>query len=158
MKFVRHRRGLSNVVTAAIMLTSVAIMGSAMVSWSHGNLSAFQNSLANTTSTVTNKINENLVIEHVQFCQSSCPKGALPAQKGMNITITNTGSEGITVSAIQINGSLWAGTASTLPFKLTPHQSYTYGHNSLIWQSKDVQKFTVTTSRGTIVTTLAVAP
>ena len=161
MKYVRTRRGLSTVVTSAIMLTFVAVLGTAMVGWSNGNLKAFENSLANTSVNMTNKINENLVIENVSFCKQC----SFPPQiaKTINVTLSNTGSLSVKITQIQVNGTIISSydghPAQGLPTNILPGQSYTVeAHISNAWASKKVDTITVTTQRGTILTTQAAPP
>ena len=154
-KFVQTRRGLSSVVTTAIMLTAVAVIGSAIVSWSNGNLKAFETNLANISSDKTNKINENLLIENVAFCHTThCP--TTNNANGINITLTNVGYVGLNVTQIQINGSSFSWNLSP-PLSLNPQTSSLY-QNILPWNSKSLDTITVTTARGTIKTTQVVAP
>ncbi len=54
------KRGLSTVVTSAILLAAVAIMGAMIVSWSDMKLSNQQMALSVTFSDSINKINEDL--------------------------------------------------------------------------------------------------
>ena len=177
MKFIKHRRGLSNVVTTAIMLTSVAVMGSGLVVWSHGNLSAFQEGLANTTSTTTNKINENLIIENIEFCKL-CSFGWLGSSNSIiNVTLTNTGTLALNVTQIKINNTITIPryASPTVPGQITsaasirilPQQSYTVSAvlpsppsvvTQMKWCAKCPSTITVTTARGLIFTTQAVAP
>ena len=63
--FAHARRGLSTVVTGAIMLTAVAVIGTSLVAWSNSNLQTFETGLANSASSKTDKINENLQIENI---------------------------------------------------------------------------------------------
>ena len=77
-----HKRGLSTVVTSAILLAAVAIMGTMIVGWSDMKLSNQQMALSATFSDSINKINEDLLIDHVWFV-NSVPKVA-------NVTLTNT--------------------------------------------------------------------
>jgi hypothetical protein len=160
MKFLRHRRGLSNVVTAAMMLTAVAILGTGIVAWSNGNLRTFEISLVNTSANATNKINENLSIENVGFCKIC----RFPSQfTVINVTLTNTGTLPLKVTQIQINStviqSYWASTS--LPTNILPQKSYlvsTILPGSSKWSVKSPSTVTVTTDRGSIFTTQAVAP
>jgi archaellum component FlaF (FlaF/FlaG flagellin family) len=156
MKFVRHRRGLSNVVTAAIMLTAVAAMGSGLVAWSHGNLKVFEISLASITSTTTNKINENLAIENVYFCANPCI-APNPAH-GVNVTLTNIGTLSVNVTQIQINSTNYIKTNCCKSVIILPKQSYTMTVWAVAWVSKDIDTITVTTQRGSIFTTQAAPP
>ncbi len=158
-RFTKSRRGLSTVVTAALMLTAVAVLGSVVVSWSQGNLNAFREGLANTASTVTNKINENLVIENVVFCKN-CP----PSNTVINVTLTNIGAQSLNVTQIKINSTIiqtYFTSSQRLPAIILSHQSYTVSTalpTSMSWGSKSPDTITVTTARGSIFTTQAAAP
>ena len=162
---IRKRRGLSTVVTSAIMLTAVAILGASIVGWSNSNLRAFETSLANSTSSYTNQANENLNIENVQFCYSNCPKSNTPVQS-INITLTNTGTLSVTVSKLQINGTVVTPTAPippvnpspVLPYSVLPQKSITFGINNTKWNHNDLSTISVTTKRGSIFTTQVTAP
>ncbi len=139
---VSNRRALSTVVTSAIMLTAVAVIGSSIVAWSNSNLKTFESTLSNSTATNTNKINENLSIENVNFCKL-CYSGA----HGVNITLTNLGNLGLKISAIQLN------TANTIvlspPTQVLPGKSFTY-NQSYNWQSQIPINVHITTTRGSI--------
>lgn len=109
----KRRRGLSNVVTSAILLTSVAVIGSAMIGWSNSNLKVFETSLSNTTAANTNQLNENLNIENVVFCKNC---GTSASDNVINVTLTNMGTLPINATQIQINttaiGSFYYSTSS----------------------------------------------
>src|SRR6478735_8825490 len=96
------RRGLSTIVTAGIMLSAVAVLGSAVVTWSSGNLKAFETVLSNTAATNTNKINELLTIENIVFCSNCVGSGS---NNVINVTLTNTGTTPVKISQIQINST-----------------------------------------------------
>jgi len=175
MKFARRRRGLSNVVTMAIMLTSVAVMGTGLVAWSHGNLAAFQQGLANTASTTTDKINENLIIENIGFCKT-CSFGFLGASNGViNVTMTNTGTLALNVTQIQINNTItiqrYANSigqpVSATSLLILPQQSYIVSAvlpsppsvaTQMKWSTRSPDTITITTARGSTFTTQATAP
>ena len=162
MKFLRHRRGLSNVVTAAMLLTGVVIMGTGIVSWSKGNLNAFQLLLVNTSVNATNKINENLVIENVAFCKNC----QFPAHQFnvIEATLTNTGTLPLKVTQIQINSTViqtYFSGGTSLPATISPQQSYLVESvlpGSMVWGSGKPSTIAVTTARGSIFTTQAAAP
>lgn len=173
-----HRRGLSTVVTTALMLTTVAVLGSALVTWSNGNLKVFETALSTTATNNTNKITENVNIENIAFC-TSC--GQTNSKNVINVTLTNTGTIGVTVTQIQINGTIISsyyyskngptysssscpppsGLAACLPAAILPKQSYTVSATlagSSIWGSKKPDTITVTTARSSIFTTQAAPP
>ncbi len=152
------RRGLSTIVTAGIMLSAVAVLGSAVVTWSSGNLKAFETALSNTAATNTNKINELLTIENIVFCSNCAGSGS---NKVINVTLTNTGTIPVKILQLQINSTTITTFAknTTLPTNIMPNNSYTVAAQlSSIWKSKSVDTITVTTSRGTIYTTQAAPP
>ena len=152
------RRGLSTIVTAGIMLSAVAVLGSAVVTWSSGNLKAFETSLSNTAATNTNKINELLTIENIVFCSNCAGSGS---NKVINVTLTNTGTIPVKISQIQINSTAITTFAkgTTLPTNIMPKNSYTVAAQlANTWKSKSVDIITVTTARGSIYTTQAAPP
>jgi|SRR5579864_1827968 len=157
--FVHGRRGLSTVVTGAIMLTAVAVIGTSLVAWSDSNLRTFETGLGNTASTNTNKINENLQIENVWFYVNK----PLPLQKGgVNVTLTNVGTIGLNVTDIKLVDSL-ASDDFHQNVVIPPGKSYSAIANSLTylkhqWTSQVPITITVTTARGLIFTTQAVPP
>lgn len=161
----RKRRGLSNVVTSAIMLTAVAVLGASIVGWSNSNLKSYETALVNSTSSYTNQVNENMNIENVQFCHSNCPKSNHPVQS-INITLTNTGTLGITIYKLQINGTVVTPAAPipavnpppVLPYSVLPQNSITFGINNTKWNPNDLSTISVTTKRGSIFTTQVTAP
>jgi archaellum component FlaF (FlaF/FlaG flagellin family) len=159
------RRGLSSVVTSAIMLSAVAVLGASIVGWSNSNLATFENALANSTASYSNEVNENLNIENVQFCHSECPKSNHQVQS-INITLTNTGTLGVIISKLQINSTVVTPTAPipavnpppVLPYSLLPKGSITFGINNTKWNPNDLSTVSVTTKRGSIFTTQVTAP
>ena len=97
MKFVR-RRALASIVTSAILLSSIAIMGVGLVGWSNSNLTSHQKTLENTFSKNINKLNEYVVFEKVWF-------GGTSPNKFVNVTVTNSGDIGLNVTSIQFINS-----------------------------------------------------
>ncbi|NIP61373.1 MAG: hypothetical protein GWN01_14105 [Nitrosopumilaceae archaeon] len=95
---ITHRRGLASIVTSAILLSSIAILGVGLVGWSNSNLNSHQNNLENTFSQNINKLNEHLVIEKVWF-------GGTSPNKFVNVTVTNTSNIGLNVTDIQFVNS-----------------------------------------------------
>lgn len=154
------RRGLATVVTAALMLTTVAVLGSALVAWSNGNLKVFETALSTSAANSTNKISENLAIENIVFCHNCNGTGS---NNVINVTLTNTGTLGITVNQIQVNGTAinqYSPVQASLPANILPQQSYTVSAKLATgaWDSKSQDTITVTTTRGSILTTQAAAP
>ena len=165
---LKARRGLSNVVTAAIMLTFVAVLGTGLVTWSNTDLRTFETSLVNSTGTTINKISESLAFENVQFCNQLSSYCYTQASKLLNVTVTNIGTEGITITKLQVNGTDFSSKTqygssklqlSTNPFKLAPGSSASFVVTTTNqWRAYDQSTITIISSRGSTFTTQAVAP
>ena len=140
------RSGLASIVTTAMMLTTIAIMGSGVVVWGKSNFSANEMVVASSTTTSVNRINENLAIEKIWF-------GTNP-QKFVNITMTNNGNIGLNVTQIQFSTSTTSKqfqftNQAFLPKKIGSIQiPYSYSDNIPI-------NILITTARGSILTTQA---
>ena len=93
MKSLNYKRhALSTVVTGAIMLSAVAVLGTFVVSWANTNLFSHQQKLQDTYSTNVNKLNEKLIIENVW---RSTPNT-------IDIFMNNVGSIGLNVTQVTI--------------------------------------------------------
>lgn len=171
------RRGLSTIVTAGIMLSAVAVLGSALVTWSNGNLKVFEIALSNTAVNSTNRITESVAIENIAFC-SNC--GVSNSGNVTNVTLTNTGTVSVKITQIQLNSTVIkyyyssksypysssscpppSGTSACLPTTILPKQSYTVSASLKYpakWGSQKPDTLTVTTARGSIFTTQAEPP
>ncbi|HEV2193477.1 MAG TPA: hypothetical protein VGR54_07675 [Nitrosopumilaceae archaeon] len=154
IRLLQTQRGLSTIVTTAIMLTAVAVIGSTLVAWSNSKLTTFETGLASSASDKTNKINENLLIEHVWFC-NICILPSIPTSKGMNVTLTNTGNVGLTITQIKINNP---SHVYPLNLSILPGTSQSYKIQSFWGSSKAPLNIYVTTARGLIYTTQAAPP
>ncbi len=158
MRKVRSsHRGLSTIVTAGIMLSAVAVLGSAVVTWSNGNLKAYEISLSNAAANNTNKINENLSIENIAFCTNCSGNNA---KKVINVTLTNTGTTSLKITQIQVNNTLitqYYSSSSSLPTNILSQKSYTVSAQLATgtWNKGSVDTITVTTARGSTYTTQA---
>ena len=147
--FGKKRRGLSSIVTSAILLSATVTMGTGLVNWSNSNLASYQKSLSDAYSSNVNKLNENLMVENVWFVSNP--------SKSLNVTMTNTGTIGLNVTDIQLVSS-----AQTTDFKFTHGGIVTENQNSTLlsynWQSKVPIQLTVTTSRGSTFTSQVMPP
>ena len=104
----KTKRGLSSIVTGAILLSAVAVMGVVIVIWANSNLVKHQQNLDSTVSDNFNKINEKILIEHVWFDQNG------PV---INMTLNNIGTIGINVTTIKITN-------------VTSSQTYSFTHTN----------------------------
>jgi len=89
-----HRRALASIVTSAILLSSIAVLGVGLVGWSNSNLLSHQKDLENTFSKNINKLNEHVTFEKIWF-------GGTSPNKFVNVTLTNTGTVGLNVTQIK---------------------------------------------------------
>ena len=142
----RCRRGFASVVTGAILLSAVAVLGSGLVSWTNGNLSTHQQTLQSSYSTATNKINEFLIIENVWFGQNP--------QKFVNITMNNVGNVGLNVIKIELVNSTDSVEYQFTDGVILPKKSYS-AQISYEWGDNELVDITITTSRGSIYKTQA---
>ena len=92
----RHRRALSTVVTSAILLSAVAVMGTMVVTWANMKLSSQEEALLLTFSNNINKLNEDLMVENVWFDY---------VLNNVNVTVTNVGIIGLNVTEIKFTDS-----------------------------------------------------
>ena len=150
-----RRRALSTVVTSAILLSFVAMIGTSVVAWSNTNSRAFENILVSSASDSLNKINEMLIIENVVL-QSKC---VVPSNLGVNTTVTNTGTVGINVTQIKISDSTQTATFKKSDFLPAPYNPVIMPQSSksicvlYAWQTGYLTTVQVTTARGTVLTT-----
>jgi len=146
MRHNHRRRGLAGVVTGAILLSAVGVLGSGLVSWTNSNLSTHQQSLESSYSEATDKINEFLLIENVWFGQNP--------QKFANITMTNVGNVGLNVTEIELTSSAGVIKYQFSNGAILPGKSYS-PPTSYQWSNNELVDITVTTSRGSIYKTQA---
>ncbi|MDR3781857.1 MAG: fibro-slime domain-containing protein [Candidatus Nitrosotalea sp.] len=93
--FNHYKKGVSTVVSGAILLVGISLIGVIGVSWAKDNLNNNEKLLDNTYSTNINKIKEAIVPQHEWYNT---------AQKQLNITFINTGIDGLNVNEIEIKG------------------------------------------------------
>ena len=151
MTYFVKRRALSTVVTTALLLTAVAVMGTGVVAWSNYNLRSFETNLVTSASNNTNKINEIPIIENVILDPN--PSG----NKLVNVTITNVGAVGLNVKTIVISDSTQSTTKTVSGGNIIPHSSSTFSYQYQ-WINGKITTVQVTTSRGTIISTQAMQP
>ena len=87
-----YKRALSTVVTSAILLSAVAIMGTMVVTWANMKLSGQEEALLFTFSNSINKLNEDFIVESVWYDY---------VLNNVNVTITNVGIIGLNVTEIK---------------------------------------------------------
>jgi len=143
----RKRRGLTTVITSAIMMSAVVILGSAGVVWSQTSLNSQQVEMANSVDDYINKLNESLVYEYV-YC-SDDPCGTII------VVLTNVGDVGFDVTKISISDKI-SGFNKIHPVSndiIMPDNSIVVSINDPSFSSYSVLDVMVETSRGNIIQT-----
>ncbi len=97
----KNRRALATVVSTGILLSAVAIMGSMLTAWSNSIFANEQHEMNTVYAEGVNKLNENLIIEHVWFGNETNPEN-----KFLNITISNVGNVGLKVTKITLDDKI----------------------------------------------------
>ena len=138
------RRGLSTVVTGAIMLSAVSIMGTTMLSWTNSNLFSHLKILDSSFSDKNNRLSEFLMVENVWFKQNS---------KAVDITVSNVGTIGLNVTKITLTENT-TPTVISFNVPIMPHGTYET-QIPYQWTVGSTVKISITTSRGSIFTTQA---
>lgn len=155
MQCIMHRRAIANVVTSAIILSAVSVMGVAMLGWSNSNLAIQKQEIEEVFSTQMNKINEDLVFDNIWF-STTCPGNCI------NVTISNVGTLGLNVTEMRfINGttledlqSFYYTDAGIVPFDtFSTNATYSFAINS-----GDKINVIVFTERGNQFITQVLAP
>jgi len=146
------RRGLATIVTSAIMLTAIAVMGSGLVSWANSNLFGHERNLESSYSTNVNKINEYLAVENVWFSISG-------GNKFVNVTMNNPSTIGLNVTEIKLdaNGIINDKTFTNQPVLPKNSLSINFTYTNA-YPSKIPINIYITTARGSIFTTQVVSP
>ena len=143
----RKRRGLATVVTSAIMMSAVVILGSSGVVWSQTSLNTQQVEMANTVDDYINKLNESIVYEYV-YCNDD-PCGTI------NVVLTNVGEIGLDVSKISISDKI-SGFSKIHPVSsgmMMPDNSIAVSITDPSFSSYSVLDIMVETVRGNIIQT-----
>ena len=91
-----YKRALSTVVTSAILLSAVAVMGTMVVTWANMKLSSQEEALSLTFNNNINKLNEDFIVENVWYDYTL---------NNVNVTITNVGIIGLNVTEIKFTDS-----------------------------------------------------
>src|SRR5579872_5772314 len=134
------RRGISAVISQAILITTVTAIGLAADSWSQSMTSAHETSLGAQYDTAINKIKESLALEKYWY--------DTPHQR-LNLVFKNTGDIGTIITQIKIQGS------SGQTYDLTNAQINSGGFYTAVIQYRwmgDPFDMDVTTARGSIFT------
>ena len=154
---IKIRRGIANVVTSAIILSAVSIMGVMMLAWSQTSMLEQKMEIEEIFNTQLNKINEDLLFENIWF---ALPAGEM-SDNHLNVTLGNIGILGLNVTTIRVtNVTLGNTTYFNYPYTdMGIVKSGIFSKNvTYQWQSGDVLDVLVFTGRGNQYITQVVAP
>ena len=146
-KQVRKRRGLATIITSAIMMSAVCILGSAGVVWSQSTLTTQQIEMADSVNNYTNKINESIVFEYVYCNDDPC--------ETIIVVLTNVGHVALDVSEISISDKTtgFNKIQSISNGVVMPESSISIPINDPSFSSHTLLDVMTTTSRGNIIQT-----
>jgi archaellum component FlaF (FlaF/FlaG flagellin family) len=147
LKQARRRRALATVITSAIMMTAVTILGGAGVVWSQTSLNTQQLEMTDTVNDYVNKINESMMFEYVYCNTDPCDS--------VIVVITNVGDLGVDVSKITISDkqSGFQKVQSLSKGQIMPDGSISVVIDDLAFQLYDVLDVSATTVRGNLIQT-----
>lgn len=89
---IRQRRGIATIITSAIMMSAVCVLGSASMVWSQSSFVQQQSDMTDTAVNYVNKLNESLVFEYVYCASDPCNQ--------INVVVTNVGQVGVDISEV----------------------------------------------------------
>ena len=146
-KQARKRRALASIVTSAIMMSAVVILGSAGVVWSQTSLTSQQVEMTNVVDNYTNKLNESMVFEYVYCSDDPC--------ETIIVVITNTGHIGLSVSEIIISDKVsgFSKIHAVSNGAMGPDESIAIPINDGSFSSYNVLNIMSKTDRGNIIQT-----
>ncbi|MDE1770318.1 MAG: fibro-slime domain-containing protein [Thaumarchaeota archaeon] len=93
--FNHYHKGISSIVSSAILLVGISLIGVMGVSWAKDNLTRNEKIMDDTYSNNINKIKENIAPQNEWYNS---------AQQQFNVTFINTGIDGLNVNEIEIKG------------------------------------------------------
>ncbi len=140
-----YKRALSTVVTSAILLSAIAVMGTMIVTWANMKLNSQEEALSLTFSDNINKLNEDFIVENVWYDYDL---------NNVNVTITNVGIIGLNVTEIKFTDPSGSGGLVTLPITdggILVQESFNTNVTYSGLTSGDTFNVVVTSERGNII-------
>jgi hypothetical protein len=148
-----NRRALVNVVTSAIILSAVSIMGVMILGWSNSSLATQKQAIEEVFSTQTNKINEDVIFDNVWF-STTCPGNCV------NVTMSNVGTLGLNVTEMKFINRVTLAELKIFTYTdagIIPSGSFST-NATYPWISGENINIIVFTERGNQFTTQVIAP
>ncbi len=146
------KRAIATIVTSAIILSSVSILGVFMLAWSNTSFLQQKMEIEEVFSTQMNKINEDLIFENVWF-------GTTPSNY-LNVTLTNIGNLGMNVTEMKFYNSTDLSELASFSYSdggIVVHDSYST-NATYAWTSGQTINIIVFTERENQFTTHVGAP
>jgi len=146
-RHLQKKRGLATIVTSAIMMSAVCILGSTGVVWSQSTLTSQQIEMTNTVNDYSNKLNESLNFEYVYCSDNPC--------QTIIVIITNIGKVGTDIIEISISdkNSSFNKIHTVSNGNIMPEGSIAIPINDPSFSSYSVLDVKSTTSRGNVIQT-----
>ena len=143
----QKRRGLATIITSAMMMSAVCILGSAGMVWSQSTLTSQQVEMTNVVDNYSNKLSESLNFEYVYCNDNPC--------ETIIVIITNNGKVGIDVSEVYISdkNSGFSKIHTITNGEIMPDHSIVIPINDSSFSLHDVLDVSSVTSRGNTIQT-----
>ncbi len=146
----RSKRGISTIMANLTMLVIVVSLSSLLFVWAISSFGAYQGGAGYWFSSRSIANQERMSVENVYFTGScgSC-------NNIIKIYVRNVGTIPVTVSSVYLNGSLYQVASQTIGVgnvTAVPPSGLSLV-NGQVWAHSDLQKITIATNRGTVLTT-----
>jgi hypothetical protein len=145
----RSRRGISTIMANLTMLVIVVSLSSLLFVWAISSFGAYQGGAGYWFSSRSIANQERVSVENV-FFTGSCGT----CNNIIKIYVRNVGTIPITIASVYVNGSLYQVASQTIGVgNVTAVPPSGLSLTGQAWAHSDIQKITVATNRGTVVTT-----
>ena len=144
-------------VTSAIILSAVSIMGVMMLAWSNTSMLEQKMEIDEVFNTQLNKINEDLIFENIWF---AIPAGVM-TDNHLNVTLTNIGILGFNVTEIHVTNVTANNNTNFIYYHTdagVPKSGSFSTNTTFPWITGDELDILVFTERGNQYITQVVAP
>jgi hypothetical protein len=150
----RSKRGISTIMANLTMLVIVVTLSSLLFVWAISSFGAYQGGAGYWFSSRSIANQERVTVENA-FFTGSCGS----CNNIVKIYVRNVGTIPFTLASVYVNGSLYQITPLTVGVgnvTAVPPSGLSLV-NGQVWAHGDLQKITVATTRGTVITTTWVA-
>jgi hypothetical protein len=146
----KSRRGISTIMANLTMLVIVVSLSSLLFVWAISSFGAYQGGAGYWFSSRSVANQERVTVENV-FFSGSCGT----CNNIVKIYVRNVGATPVTIASVYVNASLYQVTPQTVAVGnvtgVPPSGLSLVGGQ--VWAHNDIQKITIATTRGTVVTT-----